>query len=208
LPKRLEAQDLKCIRGDRELFSDIHFSLDDGELLHVAGPNGSGKTTLLRMLCGLVEPAHGAVHWQGKPIAHWGEDYFAQLTHLGHANAVKGDLTCHENLQFPARLAGVTVTDAELDAALDHLDLSGCGDLPSRVLSQGQKRRLGLARLLVAETRLWILDEPFNALDTAAVAKIRATVEQHVNGGGIVVLTSHQDIGLEVEAQRRLELGS
>jgi len=207
LPSRFEAQDLVCIRGDRELYAGVGFSLGDGELLHLAGPNGCGKATLLRMLCGLVEPARGEVRWQGKAIAKWGEEYFRQVAHLGHANAVKGDLSCRENLQFSTTLAGAAASPDAVDAALERMDLLDRGELPSRFLSQGQKRRLALARLLLSDTRLWILDEPFNALDVAAVAKVRSALEGHLSGGGMAVITSHQDVGLAVASCQRLDLG-
>jgi heme exporter protein A len=122
-------------------------------------------------------------------------------------NAIKGDLTGRENLHFSATLAGTPVTPDAIDAALKGMGILDRGDLPTRVLSQGQKRRVGLARILLADTLLWILDEPFNALDVNAVAKVQSALEEHISGGGMAIITSHLDVGLSVGAYRRLELG-
>ncbi len=205
-PDRLEAVDLECVRGDRKLFAGVGFSLGSGELLHVAGTNGSGKTTLLRMVCGLVQPVRGEVRWRGRPVGQLGEEYLRCLTHLGHANAIKDDLSCRENLIASTTLAGTRAAAEALEEALGKVGLSGYGSIPARVLSQGQSRRLALARLLLSSTPLWILDEPFNALDTAAVETVRSAVEEHLSDGGMVMLTSHQDVGIEAAREKRLEM--
>ncbi len=206
-PDRLEAAELTCIRGDRRLFRGVDFTLESGELLHVAGTNGSGKTTLLRMVCGLVQPVRGEIRWQGSPIGQLGEAYFKCLTHLGHANAIKDDLSCRENLLVSTTLSGAMAASEPLEEALEKMGLSGYGSVPARVLSQGQRRRLALARLLLSNTALWILDEPFNALDTAAVESVRTAVKRHVDRGGMVILTSHQDVDIDVDRKKRLEMG-
>ena len=204
---RLEAADLECVRGDRRLYSGVGLSLRAGEHLHVVGPNGSGKTTLLRMLCGLVRPVRGEVRWRGHPIRELGEDYWACLTHLGHANAIKDDLTCRENLLVSTTLSGARAEKDSLTAALEQMGLARYASIPTRVLSQGQRRRLALVRLLLSDTPLWILDEPFNALDSAAVESVRSAIDAQLAGGGMVVLTSHQDVGLGGRAGQRLEMG-
>jgi len=204
--KRLEARELACVRGDRRLFADISFSLGAGELLHVAGPNGSGKTTLLRMVCGLVRPVRGEVRWGGRPIGRLGEEYLRRVTHVGHANAIKDDLTCRENLLVSTTLSGAPADPGRLRMALERMGLSGVEALPTKLLSQGQKRRLALARLPLADTPLWILDEPFTALDSGAVKAIRSMLEEHLDRGGMVVLTTHQDVPVDARVRKRLEM--
>lgn len=204
----LEAHDLACQRGDRTLFSGLNFTLGSGELLQVAGPNGSGKTSLLKLLCGISSPAEGEVRWAGENTRRQGELFREKLLYLGHHNAVKGDLTALENLQIAARLAGEPLTEAEALDALDRIGLLGREYLPAKVLSQGQKRRVSLARLLVSRAPLWILDEPLTALDVKAIALIQARLAEHLAGGGMVVLTTHQAIEVPGVAPRRLELGA
>ena len=198
--------ELACVRGDRQLFADVSFSVAAGELLHVSGPNGCGKTTLLRMSCGLVRPVKGEVRWAGEPIRTLGEEYLRRVTHLGHANAIKDGLSCTENLQISTTLSGVRADPERLAQALEKVGLGRVGGIPTMVLSQGQKRRLALARLLLADTDLWILDEPFTALDTAAVATIRSTLEQHLARGGMVMLTTHQEVPIDARVRKQLEL--
>ncbi len=165
----LEVTKLECRRGDRRLFSNLDFALGAGTLLHVRGRNGSGKTTLLRTLCGLFTPDAGEIHWQGESIRRLGEDYRRDLLYFGHLNGIKGDLTGIENLAIAATLDGDDVDRPAIWAALGRIGLTGFEDLPTRMLSQGQKKRVALARLILTRSKLWVLDEPFTALDVDAV---------------------------------------
>jgi heme exporter protein A len=207
LSEKLEAFGLGCVRGDRSLFADLSFELAGGELLHVTGPNGAGKTTLLRLLCGLVRPEDGEVRWDGRPVRELGDDFLRRIAYLGHLNAIKDDLTCRENLHYGAVLAGAPADAARMDAALARMGLSGLDGVPVQVLSQGQKRRTALCRVLVSDCPLWVLDEPFTALDRAAVAAIRDAIADHVAGGGMAVLTTHQEVGLDAARTKTLGLG-
>lgn len=202
----LQVVDLACRRGDRRLFSGLSFALEPGTLLHVRGRNGSGKTTLLRALCGLFTPEAGAIHWQGED-SRASERYRADLLYCGHLNGIKGDLTGLENLRIAATLDDNPVEDERLWSALAQMGLAGGEDLPTRALSQGQKRRVALARLLVSRAPLWLLDEPFSALDTDAVDLLRRLIAERITDGGLVVLTSHQEIALASGRVRHLYLG-
>jgi len=203
----LEVVDLECIRGDRRLFSGLGFRLSPGELLHLQGHNGSGKTTLMRMICGLIAPAAGEVRWRGEDIRRQREAFHRELVYAGHKGAIKGDLTGVENLRIACRLAGVNVNEAEAWAALERMGLRGHEDLPARVLSQGQKKRVTLARLLLNGAPLWVLDEPFTALDKAAVAFLEQVIREHLAEGGLVVLTTHQAVPLTEGRVKTLKLG-
>jgi heme exporter protein A len=194
----LEAESLACERGGRLLFKSLDFALAPGTLLRVAGPNGAGKTSLLRILCGLARPAAGRVLWSGENAHALGEDYTGRLLYLGHLSAIKEDLTPRENLRFALRLSGLERPAEALDAALARLGLAGREDVPARYLSQGQKRRAALARLALAQPLpLWILDEPLAALDVHAIDTVIALVNAQLDAGGIIVLTTHQEIALE-----------
>ena len=203
----LEVKNLECIRGDRSLFSGLGFDLHAGELMHLQGHNGSGKTSLLRTLCGLIAPNQGEIHWNGKNIRRQRDEFAAELLYLGHLDGIKVDLTAVENLRFLCRLAGLPVAENEFWQALQSVGLSGHEDLPVRVLSQGQKRRVSLARLLLSKAPLWLLDEPFTALDKAAVTMLQTVIRQHVDEGGLVIITTHQDVSLTSENIRQLRLG-
>lgn len=200
----LEAAHLTCQRGERTLFTNLSFTLGAGELLQIAGPNGSGKTSLLKLLCGLSPPFAGEIRWLGAPAR--GEDFRRQLFYLGHQHAVKEELSALENLQISAELADEALSDVDALDALDRIGLAGREHLPAKVLSQGQKRRVALARLLVSKAPLWILDEPLTALDTAAVDLIQARLAAHLANQGSVVLTTHQALQVPGITPRRIEL--
>ena len=198
----LELQAVACVRGGRTLFSDVNLALQPGQLLRVSGVNGAGKTSLLRMLCGLLAPAQGRVLWQGQPIASLRDEFNRQLVYVGHAAALKDDLSALENLQTAGVLGGSVSTDSDALAALAQAGLRGRERVPARILSQGQRRRVALARLeLSSAAPLWVLDEPFNALDSAATAWLLALVSAQLARGGVVVLTSHQAVALADEVQ-------
>jgi heme exporter protein A len=202
----LQGSDLVCVRGDRRLFRDVNFSLDAGGLMQVSGPNGSGKTSLLRMLCGLSAPAHGEIRWCGKTTRSLGVAYSRALTYLGHLNGNKDDLTAIENLRISSALAGVEIDDKKARDALQYIGLKGRELLPVKVLSQGQKKRVALARLLVSDTALWILDEPLAALDIHAIDLIKDLLEKHLAQGGMLVMTTHQEINIAAAATQKLRL--
>jgi heme exporter protein A len=205
----LEARELEATRGDAVLFSDLSFSLDPGTLLRVSGANGSGKTSLLRALCGLLMPTAGSVRWNGGNIRDLREEYWKHLAYLGHANGLKDDLTAEENLAVACALAGLVVAPGQSRAALERFDLGKQALLPVRALSQGQRRRAALARLAVSATLpLWILDEPFSALDAAAVEMVQSLVADHLARGGLVVLTTHQEARIQAPLVMDIRLGS
>ena len=203
----LEVIGLECRRGDRRLFSGLDLALEPGTLLHVRGLNGSGKTTLLRTLCGLFTPETGEVRWRGESIRSLAEDYRRELLYFGHLNGIKSDLTGIENLSIAARLDGDPVGIDDVWQALERIGLRGFEDLPTRMLSQGQKKRVALARLILSRARLWVLDEPFTALDVEAVALLQGLIAEHVAGGGLAVLTTHQEVPLTSGQVARLDLG-
>lgn len=193
----LTLQNIGCERSGRLLFSGLTAHIEPGWLLRVEGANGAGKTSLLRIICGLLAPRQGRVLWQGQPICRLREEFGAQLLFLGHLVALKDELSALENLHVNSRLNGLAAPDQAAMDALQQAGLSGREHVPVRLLSQGQRRRAALARLLLGrQIPLWILDEPFNALDRDAVAWLLQLLTAQVLGGGIVVLTSHQSVAL------------
>jgi heme exporter protein A len=188
----LKVSGLACSRGERRLFADVGFSLETGEWLHVQGANGAGKTSLMRLLVGLSPADAGEIHWRGEPTPSL--EFRRDLIYLGHHAAVKEDLTPLENLRLAAALDGLSLDERAALAALIRLGLRGREDLPVRVLSAGQKRRVLLARLLTRPAVLWVLDEAFNALDVGAVQLLGELIAEHLAAGGMAVLTSHQPL--------------
>jgi heme exporter protein A len=162
--------------------------------MQVQGVNGSGKTSLLRSLCGFLMPDEGDIVWRGESIRDLDEEYYAELLYLGHLNAIKDELSALENLLISAGLSGVELEEKEAMAALRRMGLRGREMLPTKVLSQGQRRRVALARLLVSDAKLWILDEPLTALDVGAVALIQELIAEHLARQGMVIFTTHQPL--------------
>lgn len=198
---------LACTRGSRPLFSGLSIRVNPGQLLRVRGANGAGKTSLLRMLCGLLQPTSGQVLWHGKPLASQGEAFGHSLVYLGHAAALKDELSPLENLLDACALGGHTHDTPAVLAALKGAGLRGFERTPVRRLSQGQRKRSALARLALSQAApLWILDEPFNALDNAANSWLTGLIEAHLHNAGMVVLTSHQDMPINTPNQQDLAL--
>ena len=203
----LQAVALSCSRGDRRLFFDISVTVRPGTLLAVAGENGSGKTSLLRILCSLLSPDQGAILWEAQDIRQLKELYCSRLTYIGHLNGIKDDLTAVENLTLSARLAGEESSGTLAQEALEAIGLRRSVHLlPTRVLSQGQKRRVALARLWLSTRPLWLLDEPFTSLDTAATSFVTQRLQSHLGHGGMVVVATHQEVVLPADAVQRLRL--
>ncbi len=190
----LSVHGLTCVRGERRLFAGLDFAVGSGEWLHVRGENGAGKTSLLRMLVGLMPAAEGEIRWNGTTTHELGEDFRRELLFLGHHGAVKEELTALENLQSASALDGEALSDREALTALQRFGLKGREELPVRFLSAGQKRRVLLARLETKKAKLWVLDEPFTALDVKAVDMLSALIGEHLATGGLAILTSHQSM--------------
>jgi len=193
----LQLVGLRCVRAKRVLFSDLSLSIPGGHVLRVQGANGAGKTSLLRMICGLLSPHEGQVLWHGRPINTLREEYGRQLTFFGHAIGVKPELTALENLQVLMALSGFKPDTAAALLALQNAGLAGHEHALVRTLSQGQRRRAALARLMLVASPLWVLDEPFNALDQTASQWLLGLITAQAARGGIVVLTSHQSVALD-----------
>ncbi|MCK5121179.1 MAG: cytochrome c biogenesis heme-transporting ATPase CcmA [Methylococcales bacterium] len=195
----LEVKDLSCIRDDRVLFEGLNFSLNPYQVLLLEGKNGSGKTSLLRILCGFREQDAGEIHWCDTAIKD--SDYFAQMAYVGHLDGVKKELTVTENLRMSLALS--QAGKYSIEQALEKVLLAGYDDALVQSLSAGQKRRLSLARLLITKKSLWILDEPFTSLDREGIKLIESLMHEHINDGGMIILTSHHDLVLhEADVQK------
>ena len=205
----LRASELECVRGLRRLFQGLSFSVGPGDMLWVLGANGSGKTSLLRLLCGLARPESGVVSWNGRDVRQSRDAFNADLLYAGHAPAIKDDLTALENLRFGLAQSGITATQARAQTALTQFGLDASGGVMARALSQGQRRRVGLARLALAASKpLWILDEPFTALDREATQLVQTHLEAQLQRGGSVVFTSHQEVDFGATRVTRLALAA
>ncbi|MES1992195.1 MAG: cytochrome c biogenesis heme-transporting ATPase CcmA [Pseudomonadota bacterium] len=199
----LAAVDLACVRNDRLLFQRLGFALDSGELLRVEGPNGAGKTSLLRILAGLAAPEEGSVRWDGHEIARHRADYATDRRYLGHHNGHSLALTARENLHLAAALQGASLPKAKLDSFLAVVGLARTMETPVLRLSSGQRRRLALARLLLGTARIWILDEPLNALDADGRALATQLLTAHLARGGVAVVSTHQPLAMPVGVRQQ-----
>lgn len=191
---QFEARALECIRDDRCLFDDLNFSLNHGEALVLEGRNGSGKTSLLRILCGIRLPESGELLWDGVDIFRLGPEFHEHIAYLGHKDGHKPDLSLLENLRIAQGL-GKAKEGISLEEALDQVGLYGFEDVPTRNMSAGQQRRLAIARLLVTDAKLWILDEPFTSLDRKGIEHMERLFEAHLEKGGMAAMTTHHRIG-------------
>lgn len=201
----LSARQLSCIRQDRVLFEQLELSVAAGQLLQIAGKNGAGKSSLLRILAGLATPDEGELRYANSPLANVLADYAANLCYIGHQSGIHEQLTARENIRFwQAAVSGQQrIDDYEL---LGKLGLAGLEDIPCKMLSAGQQRRVSLARLWFCQRQLWILDEPFTALDQSAITMLQQHFLQHLQQGGAIVLTTHQRLTLVFEQLISLEL--
>jgi len=204
----LSCANLACMRGDRLLFKGLNFELNDGELMHVKGVNGSGKTSLLRIVSGLMLAEDGEIRWNSENIRKLREEFQRDLLYIGHLPGIKGDLTALENLRVNMALSGHEITEDEAWNALGEIGLKGREDLPARVLSQGQQRRVALARMLVSKAKFWVLDEPFTALDVKAVDMLQHVLTNHVKNNGMIMLTTHQDFTVLDINVKMLDMGN
>lgn len=205
-PVGLNVDTVHIWRGDRHVLQGVSLSVNPGELLHVWGPNGTGKTTLLRVVCGLLRPEQGEVTWLGQPIDRVRAEFQSSMTFAAHETALKSELTALENLRYIVGLKRM-VSDAELLDYLAQTGVSGCADLPAKVLSAGQRRRVAMARVLAVKARLWLLDEPYTNLDDNGTELIANLLENHVKNSGFAVIVAHHDLNLAINI-RRLELAS
>ncbi|MCG8316205.1 MAG: cytochrome c biogenesis heme-transporting ATPase CcmA [Pseudomonadales bacterium] len=207
----LRAEGLFCERDDRVLFDDLSFNLDAGRILQIEGPNGSGKTTLIRILCGLSLDFEGALFWRNQPLSEVETEFRQSSVYFGHNTGVKLVLTAQENLRWISEAKGLTFTDLTLneriDEVLQRVGLLGFEDVPLYSLSAGQKRRVALASLLLKPLPLWILDEPFTAIDKGGVAELETLIIDHANSGGSVILTTHHQLAIAPQRLQKLVLG-
>ena len=204
----LEASHLECVRGNRTIFRDVSFAVRPGDCFRLTGPNGSGKTTLLRMLCGLRPPSSGTIHWRGSAIQTLGEEYFSSITYIGHRHGIKDELTAVENLRISCGLGGIPISREAAASALKRSGLGGREHLPARFLSEGERRRVSIARLVVASSSLWLLDEVLTALDRTAVELTQLLIEEHLAEGGMAIVATHQELKLSAGTFQRIELAA
>jgi heme exporter protein A len=199
---------LSCIRGGRQLFKDVDYSLHAGQWLYVTGANGVGKTSLLRIICGLSPAEHGEIRYQDTPIHKQLDAYHEALCYLGHHNALQESMSVAENLTFTSALANQALERAHLLAVLARFGLKGRAQQLVRHLSQGQKRRVALSKLALSPARLWVLDEPYVAMDDSGIQMLAALIEEHLRGGGMAIITSHQRVAIGDIAPQILDLSA
>lgn len=200
----LSAENLECIRNDQILFTQLNLNLYPGDILHIVGENGCGKSSLLQILVGLLLPQAGEVYWQQQPIQQADVDYRQQLIYIGHKIGVKNSLSVLENLQLAASLCDSSITDWK--EILSYFNLQQHAHSLCGKMSAGQRQRVALTRLLISKAALWILDEPFTAIDQAGTAALHQLLQQHTARGGMVALTSHQSLQLQETNIKRLAL--
>ncbi|MCL9774519.1 cytochrome c biogenesis heme-transporting ATPase CcmA [Vibrio methylphosphonaticus] len=203
----LEVINLTAIRDERVLFENLSFSLQTGDLVQIEGRNGTGKTTLMRIVAGLGDREDGEIRWNSETIESNREEYHQNLLFLGHQTGVKRELTAFENLTFYQSIHAPNTTPEQIFHALMQVGLAGREDVPVAQLSAGQQRRVALARLWLSEQLLWILDEPLTAIDKQGVKVLEALFLAHANKGGIVMLTTHQDMFNENPKLKKIKLG-
>lgn len=204
----LELVNLDCVRGGRTVFRNLNLSVAEGSLVQLQGPNGGGKTSLLRIISGLMASENGEVRWQGANIRTLGEEYSQDIAYLGHRNGIKEELTPLENLRISVGVSGNKLDAEEARAALQQVGLENRQHLPVRFLSEGQRRRAALARLITSTAKLWLLDEVLAALDTSAVELVRTLIEGHLNKGGMAIVATHHELMISAGSFQRLELAS
>ncbi|MGQ0287006.1 cytochrome c biogenesis heme-transporting ATPase CcmA [Pasteurellaceae bacterium 22721_9_1] len=202
----LEIEQLACQRGSQILFTDLTLRFQSGDFVQIEGHNGIGKTSLLRILTGLAQPLAGKVRWNSEQISHCREEYYHQLLYLGHSAGVKPELTAWENLKFYQGVSHCHQGDEIVWQVLEKVGLLGRDDIVASQLSAGQQKRIALARLWLSKAPLWILDEPFNAIDKNGVKTLTEYFEQHCEQGGMVILTSHQEVPSDKLQKVRLDL--
>ncbi|WP_371374320.1 cytochrome c biogenesis heme-transporting ATPase CcmA [Thalassotalea aquiviva] len=200
----IEVSDLTCIREDRILFEHLNFAISSGDIVQIEGPNGAGKTSLLRILSGLASPFDGKVLFNNEVINDCREYFHQNLVYLGHLPGVKGEMSAQENLEFNLALHGIDAEQAE--QRLSDVNLYGFEDSLASHLSAGQHRRIALARLFSATAPVWILDEPFTAIDKAGVQRLEQLFVEHAKRGGCVILTTHQDLSISAEKIKKISL--
>ena len=201
----LSVSGIEFWRGDRRVLADVSLEVDATECLHLLGPNGAGKTTLLRVITGLLSPERGRMAWGGRDTCSDRDGWRASFSYLGHSDGLKPELTSRENLAFETGFRH-RLRDGEIDAALEQVGLAASRDLPAGVLSAGQRRRLAMARVMLAAAPLWILDEPYTNLDAGGTTLVSGVVGRHLDAGGAAIIAAHQALAIPGHAPRRLEL--
>ena len=202
----LEACSLTCSKRDRTLFDELSLAVNAGELLYLRGPNGAGKTSLLRLLTGLSEPENGSIYYNGKDIKHTRAEYFSDLLYLGHKSGTNGSLSALDNLNFWLAQHDIHQSTEVLYQVLETIGLVGLEDVPVRYLSAGQQRRVALSRLWLKPAKVWVLDEPFTALDSKGIYLLESLMKQHIQKSGLAIVTSHQPLSENAGAHRVFDL--